>query len=77
MTNDNARAASVTLVVNGEYVEGSNLASKVLSYKTGVTTGNRVEISLPSQLGNVGGETFGNIKSLMNAQGNGSDTTLY
>lgn len=71
-TGSNGEAVDAPVVTDGSYVGGTALADKVVSFKTGTTNINRVEISLVSH-----DTTFQNIRSLINADGTGSDTVLY
>jgi hypothetical protein len=65
--SNTAGSKDVLVASNGTYVGGSALASKVLSFKTGNTSVDRVEISMNSQ----------HIKDLMRSPGPGAATPLY
>ncbi|KAI1398434.1 coagulation factor 5/8 type domain-containing protein [Hypoxylon fuscum] len=71
-TGGAGEAVDAPVVTNGSYVGGSALADKVKSFKTAPTGIDRVEISMVSQ-----DTTFQNIRSLIEAGGIGSNTTLY
>ncbi|TVY80873.1 hypothetical protein LSUE1_G003910 [Lachnellula suecica] len=60
-------SSDVLIASNGSYVGGSALADKVLSFKTGTTGINRVEISMNAQ----------HIADLVKTPGTGSATRLY
>ncbi|OQP62410.1 hypothetical protein A3860_29065 [Niastella vici] len=68
--------AEFPLVQNGAYIGAStypNFASDIASLKSAPTSINRVEFCLSAW----GSSTFANIKTLINAQGTGSASTLY
>ncbi|XXH01351.1 hypothetical protein Hte_007709 [Hypoxylon texense] len=71
-TGGAGEAVDAPVVTNGSYVGGMALAEKIKSFKSGTTGIERVEISLVSH-----DTTFQNIRSLINAEGTGSNTTLY
>lgn len=71
-TGSAGEAVDAPVVTNGSYVGGAALADKIKSFKSGTTDIERVEISLVSH-----DTTFQNIRSLINADGVGSDTILY
>lgn len=71
-TGGAGEAVTVPVAANGAYIGGAALANKILSFKTGTTNINRVEISLVSA-----DATFTNIKNLINANGTSSATVLY
>ncbi|KAI1771430.1 coagulation factor 5/8 type domain-containing protein [Hypoxylon cercidicola] len=71
-TGSAGEAVDAPVVTNGLYVGGTELADKIKSFKSGTTGIERVEVSLVSH-----DTTFQNIRSLINADGTGSDTILY
>ncbi|KAI1497768.1 coagulation factor 5/8 type domain-containing protein [Biscogniauxia marginata] len=71
-TGDAGEAVDVPVVMDGVYAGGTALADKIKSFKSSPTSIDRVEISLVSH-----DSTFQNIRSLITAEGTGSETTLY
>ncbi|KAH8890149.1 coagulation factor 5/8 type domain-containing protein [Thozetella sp. PMI_491] len=71
-TGGAGEAVDAPVITNGTYVGGDALAEKILSFKTGNSTVERVEVSLLSN-----DATFQNIRTLVNTNGTGPDTPLY